>query len=59
MQDPPKVASAKWRSMARARIEWLQKHEMRKKEKLEALLRHLEDEIARVESLIENENEVL
>jgi hypothetical protein len=57
MQDRPKVSSAKWRSMVRRKIEWLQKNEMRKEERLAVLLRHLEDEIDRVESLIEKENE--
>lgn len=59
MQDRPKVPSAKWRSMARQKIEWLQKNEMGKAEKLERLLLHLEDEIERVESLIEKENDNL
>ena len=58
-QDPPKVASAEWRAMARVRIEWLRKHEMRKEAKMETLLRHLENEIARVKSLVEKENEFL
>jgi hypothetical protein len=57
MQDPPKIASAEWCSGARARVEWLKMCEMQKKERLEALLRHLEDEITRVQSLLEKEKD--
>jgi hypothetical protein len=42
--------------MAKAKVEQIQKKEVRKKEKLEVLLRHLEDEISRVEYLIEEED---
>jgi NTP pyrophosphatase (non-canonical NTP hydrolase) len=41
--------------VARPKLEWLQKNEMRKKEKLEALLEHLEDEMTQVLSLIQEE----
>ena len=40
-----------------ASIEHVHKIEMDKSEKLKALLQHLEDEIARVGSCIENEKE--
>jgi hypothetical protein len=43
--------------MARAKVEWLIRHEMKKEERLLALLQHLEDEITRVESLIEKEKD--
>jgi hypothetical protein len=38
--------------VARPKLEWLQKNEMRKKEKMEVLLEHLEDEMIWVMSLI-------
>jgi hypothetical protein len=55
MQDRPKVASPEWCLMARERLKNLHEGEMRKKEKMGALVQHLEDEIARVRSLIEQE----
>ena len=59
MQDPPKVATAQWCSKARVKAAWLQQHEMRKADKMEELLQHLEDEISRVESSIERKNKYL
>jgi hypothetical protein len=56
MQDRPKVASPGWCSMARERLKTLHGSEMRKKEKMGALVQHLEDEIAQVKSLIEQES---
>jgi hypothetical protein len=44
--------------MVRLKIEWLRKNEMRKKEKLEALLQHLEDEMAWVNSLIKENRDL-
>jgi hypothetical protein len=57
MQDCPKFSPTNWKPVARQKIEWLQKNKMRKTEKLEALLWHLEDKMAWIESLIEKENE--
>lgn len=57
MQDPPKVASPKWVSMAREKAQWLRKHELGRKKKMEDILRYLEDEIVRVESLIKEQEE--
>jgi urease accessory protein UreF len=59
MQDPPKVATAQWCLKARAKAAWLQQHKMRKADKMEELLQHLEDEISWVESLIERKNKYL
>jgi hypothetical protein len=56
-QNLTKTASIKWFWKARAGIEHFRKIEMDKSEKLKALLQHLEDEIAMVESCIENEKE--
>jgi hypothetical protein len=39
---------------ARPKLECLQKNEMRKKEKMEVLLEHLEDEMTQVMSLIQD-----
>jgi hypothetical protein len=58
MQDPPKGASPKWVSYARENAQWLKNQELIKKKKMDDLFRYLEDETARVESLIrENEEQ--
>jgi hypothetical protein len=57
-QDPPKGASLKWLSMARGNAQWLQKHELSRKREMEDFFHYLEGEMARVESLIrENEEQ--
>ena len=52
VQNPPKHASAEWRSKAREMAQSLYKHELRQKEKLENLLHHLDNEMSWVEALI-------
>jgi len=52
VQNPPKGASAEWRSKAREMAQSLYEHELRRKEKLENLLCHLDNEMSRVEALI-------
>ncbi|KAF8257953.1 hypothetical protein EI94DRAFT_1816430 [Lactarius quietus] len=55
---PPRTPSAEWLSKAQESTQWLQQHELRRKQKLEALLQYLDADMSRVESLIrENENE--
>jgi hypothetical protein len=58
MQDLPKGASPKWVSMARDKAQWLQNHQLKRKMRMEDLFHYLEDEVARVKSLIgENEEQ--
>ena len=52
VQNPPKGVSAEWRSKAREMALSLHEHEMRRKEKIEELLRHMDNEMSKVESLI-------
>ena len=52
VQNPPKRASAEWRSKATEMAQSLYEHELRRKEKLENLLHHLDNEMSWVEALI-------
>ncbi|KAF8264128.1 hypothetical protein EI94DRAFT_1703477 [Lactarius quietus] len=58
MQYPPRTPSAEWLSKAQESAQWLQQHELRRKQKLEALLQYLDADMSWVEFLIrENDNE--
>jgi hypothetical protein len=57
MQDPPKGISPEWVSFARDKAQWLRKHELERRKKMEDLFRYLGDETARVESLIKEAEE--
>ena len=52
VQNPPKGVSTEWRSKASEMALSLHEHEMRQKEKIEELLRHMDNEMSRVETLI-------
>jgi len=51
-QHPPKAPSTEWLSKARMMAQSLYKREWRRKEKIEKLVRYLDDEMSRVETSI-------
>ena len=51
-QRPSRAPSTEWISEARVMAQSLYKHELRRKEKIEKLVQHLDDEMSRVETLI-------
>ena len=52
VQHPPKAPSTEWLSKARMMAQSLYKREWRRKEKIEKLVRYLDDEMSRVETSI-------
>jgi len=52
VQNPPKGATAEWRSKAREMALSLHEHEMRQREKIEEILCYVDNEMSRVETLI-------
>ena len=51
-QRPPRAPSTEWISKARVMAQSLYKRELRRKEKIEKLVQHLDDEMSQVETLI-------